>query len=42
MGQDVAEKPLKDARVAMNGDIDFIVLAYFLKALIEVLHITDK
>jgi hypothetical protein len=40
--EDVVEQPLKDDRVAVNADINFVVVADLFEAAVEVLHILDQ
>ena len=42
MCEDVAEQPFKDACIAVNRDVDFIVFADLLQAFVEIFHVADK
>lgn len=41
-GEDVAEEPLENVCVAVNADVDFVVVRDLLQTLVEVLHVLDQ
>ena len=41
-GEDVVEEPLEDDSVAVDGDVDLVVVRDFLQAPVEVFHILDQ
>ena len=41
-GKDVVQEPLEDDGIAVNGDVDLVVVRYFLETSVEVFHIFDQ
>lgn len=41
-GEDVIKQPLEDDGVAVDGDIDLVLIRYFLEALVKVFHVFDE
>ena len=42
VSKDVTKKPFEYPSITVNGDVNFVIFRDLLKALVEVLHVTDK